>query len=36
MGSGIAAFNDTHTHEEVTAAWDEAIKLAKEDENENR
>lgn len=36
MGTSIAAFNDTHTHEEVIAAWDETIKLAKEDENENR
>ena len=35
MGGPIAAFNDAHTHEEVIAAWDEAIKLAKEDENES-
>ena len=34
MGGPIASFNDTHTHEEVIAAWDEAIKLARKDENE--
>lgn len=30
----VPLFNDTHTHAEVMAAWDEAIKLAKEKENE--
>ena len=25
MGGSIIAFNDTHTHKEVLAAWDEAI-----------
>lgn len=25
MGGGISKFNDAHTHEEVMAAWDQAI-----------
>ena len=29
MDSPIAIFNDSHTHEEVLAAWDKAIELAK-------
>ena len=33
---GISDFNDNLSHEAVMREWDEAIKLAKEDENENR
>ena len=29
MDSSIVVFNDSHTHEEVLAAWDKAIELAK-------
>lgn len=32
MGN-IVTFNDTHTHAEVMAKWDEAIALAEADEN---
>lgn len=28
MQPGIATFNDSHTHEEVLAAWDKAIDVA--------
>lgn len=28
----VEEYNDTHTHEEVMAKWDEAIKLAKAEE----
>lgn len=28
MGDSVANFNDTHTHEEVLAAWDKAIASA--------
>ena len=34
MDSPIAIFNDSHTHEEVLAAWDKAIELAKAAESE--
>ena len=34
--SNIPEFNDNSSHEIVMKAWDEAIKLAKESENENR
>lgn len=34
MGGSVINFNDTHTHAEVMAAWDEAIKIAREKENE--
>ena len=33
---GIPYFNDNSSHEAVMKAWDKAIKLAKEEENENR
>jgi len=33
---GIPDFNDSSSHEAVMKAWDKAIKLAKEEENENR
>lgn len=29
MGMGVVMFNDSHTHAEVMAAWDNAIILAK-------
>ena len=32
----IPGLNDNSSHEAVMKAWDEAIKLAKEDEDENR
>lgn len=32
MEQGIAAFNDTHSHEEVMLAWDKAIAKAKEED----
>ena len=35
-GYGITDFNDNSGHGIVMRAWDKAIKLAKEDENENR
>lgn len=35
MGGAIAIFNDAHTHAEVIAAWDKAIELAKEEQNES-
>ena len=35
MGYPISRFNDTHTHAEVMAKWDEAIALAEADEVEN-
>lgn len=35
MDSPIAIFNDSHTHEEVLAAWDKAIELAKEEQDES-
>ena len=34
--NGIPNFNDSSSHEAVMKAWDEAVKRAKEDENENR
>ena len=34
--SGIPDFNDNSSHKIVMRAWDRAIFLAKEDENENR
>lgn len=34
MGTYIDKFNDTHTHAEVMAKWDEAIALAEADEKE--
>ena len=34
MDSPITTFNDSHTHEEVLAAWDKAIELAKAAESE--
>ena len=34
--SGITDFNDNSSHETVMKAWDKAIKLAEEAENENR
>lgn len=34
FGAPIDAFNDTHTHAEVMAKWDEAIALAEDDEKE--
>ena len=34
--NGIPGLNDNSSHEAVMKAWDEAIKLAKEDEDENR
>lgn len=33
---GVTDFNDNSSHETVMKAWDKAIKLAKEDEDENR
>lgn len=35
MGYDIIKFNDTHTWEEVKAAWMKAIQLAEEDEAKN-
>lgn len=35
FGGGLVVFNDTHTHAEVMAKWDEAIALAEADEVEN-
>jgi hypothetical protein len=32
MVTRVSAFNDTHTHAEVMAKWDEAIALAEADE----
>ena len=34
--SGITDFNDNSSHETVMKAWDKAIKLAEEEEDENR
>lgn len=34
IGGGVVKFNDTHTHAEVMAKWDEAIALAEADEKE--
>ena len=34
--SGIPDFNDNSSHETIMKAWDKAIKLAEEAENENR
>lgn len=35
MGSYVPDFNDTHTHQEVMEAWDQAISVQKQVEGQN-